>query len=281
MSVIHTDPPADGALIALRHGCVTRSGRRILDNVDFSIDRGEIVTLIGPNGAGKSTLVKVALGLERMDSGVIWRAPGLKVGYQPQKYSLDPALPLTVRRLVTLNTAAPDGKIPDGKIPEGKVNDTLALFRLERLVNADIHTLSGGELQRAMLARAFLRAPDLLVLDEPSQNLDVGGTIEIYRIIAEVRKAARCAVLVVSHDLNVVMAATDKVYCLNTHLCCSGPPEDVGRHKAFLDLFGAAAAKTLAIYPHHHDHEHAPDGSVAPHDHAHGHDHHHHGHHHD
>lgn len=270
-TIVHTDSPSDGALIALRHGCVTRSGRRILDNVDFSVRRGEIVTLIGPNGAGKSTLVKVALGLERLDSGVIWRAPDLSIGYQPQKYSLDPALPLTVRRLVTLNATA----------PEDKIKETLALFRLERLVNADIHTLSGGELQRAMLARAFLRAPNLLVLDEPSQNLDVGGTIEIYRIIADVRKAAQCAVLVVSHDLNVVMAATDKVYCLNTHLCCSGPPEDVGRHKAFLDLFGAAAAKTLAIYPHHHDHEHAPDGSIAPHSHGHGHHGHHHGHHHD
>ncbi len=276
-TIVHTDAPGS-ALIALRHGCVTRSGRRILDNVDFSVGRGEIVTLIGPNGAGKSTLVKVALGLERLDSGVIWRAPDLTVGYQPQKYSLDPALPLSVQRLVTLNTAAAGGR--DDK----RVEDVLALFRLERLAQADIHALSGGELQRAMLARAFLRNPRLLVLDEPSQNLDVSGTVEIYKIIADMRKTAGCSVLVVSHDLNVVMAATDKVYCLNTHLCCSGPPEDVGRHKAFLDLFGAAAAKTLAIYPHHHDHEHAPDGSIAPHthdhDHGHGHDHHH-GHRHD
>ncbi|MBX7200231.1 MAG: metal ABC transporter ATP-binding protein [Rhodospirillaceae bacterium] len=273
-TIANIDAPSAGALIALRHGCISRGGRKILDNVDFTVDRGEIVTLIGPNGAGKSTLVKAALGLERLDSGALWRAPDLTVGYQPQKYSLDPALPLSVRRLVTLNSAA----------PADRIKDTLALFRLERLEDADIHTLSGGELQRAMLARAFLRAPNLLVLDEPSQNLDVGGTMEIYRLIADVRKTSGCAVLVVSHDLNVVMAATDKVYCLNTHLCCSGPPEDVGRHKAFLDLFGAAAAHTLAIYPHHHDHEHAPDGSIAPpshgHDHAHG-RHHHHGHHHD
>lgn len=257
MAIVHTDPPNTGALITLRHGKVTRGGRCILDNVDFSVSRGEIVTLIGPNGAGKSTLVKVALGLEKLDSGVIWRAPDLAVGYQPQKYTLDPALPLTVRRLVALNTVAAGDRI----------KDTLALFRLERLEHTDIHALSGGELQRAMLARAFLRGANLLVLDEPSQNLDVGGTIEIYRIIADVRKATGCSVLVVSHDLNVVMAATDKVYCLNTHLCCSGAPEDVGRHKAFLDMFGAAAAKTLAIYSHHHDHEHTPDGGIAPHSH--------------
>ena len=263
--ITHTDAPSEGALIALRHATVTRGGRRILDNVDFSIGRGEIVTLIGPNGAGKSTLVKVALGLERLDSGVFWRAPDLTVGYQPQKYALDPALPLTVRRLVTLNTAA----------SESRITETFALLRLERLTDADVHVLSGGEPQRAMLARALLREPRLLVLDEPSQNLDVGGAIEIYQIIAEARKATGCSVLVVSHDLNVVMAATDRVYCLNTHLCCSGAPEDVGRHKAFLELFGAAAAKTLAIYPHHHDHEHAPDGSVKHdhHDHGRGHDH--------
>ena len=260
MGIIRTDPQNAGALIAVRHGTVTRGGRRILDNVDFSVGRGEIVTLIGPNGAGKSTLVKVALGLEKLDSGMIWRAPDLAVGYQPQRYTLDPALPLTVRRLVTLNTAAAE----DG------IKDTLALFRLERLEATDIHALSGGELQRAMLARAFLRGANLLVLDEPSQNLDVGGTIEIYRIIADVRKTAGCSVLVVSHDLNVVMAATDKVYCLNTHLCCSGPPEDVSRHKAFLEMFGVAAAKTLAIYSHHHDHEHAPDGGIAPHSHDNG-----------
>ena len=262
-TIINTDPPSASALIALRHGCVTRGGRRILDNVDFSIGRGEIVTLIGPNGAGKSTLIKVALGLEKLDSGVIWRAPDLTVGYQPQRYSLDPALPLSVRRLVTLNCAA----------TEARVAEVLAVLRLTRLKDADVHTLSGGELQRVMLARALLREARLLVLDEPSQNLDVGGAIEIYRIIADARKATGCSVLVVSHDLNVVMAATDKVYCLNTHLCCSGPPEDVGRHKAFLDLFGAAAANTLAIYPHHHDHEHAPDGTVSHHGHGHHHDH--------
>lgn len=265
-TITHTDPPTAGALLALRHASVTRGGRRILDNVDFSIGRGEIVTLIGPNGAGKSTLVKVALGLERLDSGVFWRAPDLTVGYQPQKYALDPALPLTVRRLVTLNTAASDTRIAE----------TLALLRLERLLDADVHALSGGELQRTMLARAFLREPCLLVLDEPSQNLDVSGAIEIYQCIADARKMTGCSVLVVSHDLNVVMAATDRVYCLNTHLCCSGAPQDVSRHKAFLELFGASAAKTLAIYPHHHDHEHAPDGTIKPRHHRHDHHNHHH-----
>jgi zinc transport system ATP-binding protein len=277
MATMHNDPPSGRALVALRHGSITRGGKRILDNVDFTIGRGEIVTLIGPNGAGKSTLVKVALGLERLDQGVLWRAPDLTVGYQPQKYALDPALPLTVRRLVTLNTKASDAKIAE----------VLALLRLERLPEADVHTLSGGELQRVMLARALLREARLLVLDEPSQNLDVAGAIEIYQIIADARKATGCSVLVVSHDLNVVMAATDRVYCLNTHLCCSGAPQDVGRHRAFLELFGAAAAKTLAIYPHHHDHVHAPDGTVQsdgthhPHDHT---DHQgpsHHGHHHE
>ena len=265
MAIVDTAPLRD-ALITVRQGSITRGGRRILDTVDFTIGRGEIVTLIGPNGAGKSTLIKVALGLERLDTGETWRAPDLTVGYQSQKYTLDPALPLTVRRLVTLNT----------KASAAKVADVLAVLGLERLPEADVHTLSGGELQRAMLARTFLREPNLLVLDEPSQNLDVAGAIEIYQIIADARKATGCSVLVVSHDLNVVMAATDRVYCLNTHLCCSGPPEDVGRHRAFLDLFGAAAAKTLAIYPHHHDHEHAPDGSIA-HDHSH-HDHAHHHH---
>jgi zinc transport system ATP-binding protein len=248
------------ALIAVHNGSVIRGGRTILHGVDFEVAPGEIVTLIGPNGAGKSTLVKVALGLERLDSGRMTRAGNLRIGYQPQSYTIDRALPLTVRRLVTLNCTA----------TAKRIGDVLGLLHLDALTDADVHSLSGGERQRAMLARAILRQPQLLVLDEPSQNLDVGGTVEIYDIISRVRAETGCGVLVVSHDLNVVMASTDRVYCLNAHICCSGKPEEVGRSQAFLDVFGPGA-RTLALYTHHHDHEHGPDGHVVHHDH---HDHH-------
>jgi len=255
-------------LIEVRRGSVTRGGRTILDHVDVAVRRGEIVTLVGPNGAGKSTLVKVALGLERLDAGEIHRAANLKIGYQPQKLALDQTLPLSVRRFLTLTQKQTDARL----------EQILTEVGVPHLMNASVHTLSGGEWQRVMLARAVLRQPDLLVLDEPTQNVDTAGAVEVYQIIARLRDAVGCGVLMVSHDLNVVMAATDQVYCLNGHICCSGHPADVSRDLEFQRLFGPAAANTLAIYPHTHDHSHALDGRVTPgntcaHDHDHGHHH--------
>ncbi len=254
-------------LIEVRKGTVTRGQRRILEHVDIAVRRGEIVTLVGPNGAGKSTLIKIALGLERLDSGEVSRAAKLKVGYQPQKLALDHALPLSVRRFLTLTE----------RHPVVRLEQTLNDVGVPHLMDASVHTLSGGEWQRVMLARAVLRQPNLLVLDEPTQNVDTAGAVEIYQIIARLRDSTGCGVLMVSHDLNMVMAATDQVYCLNGHICCSGHPADVGRDKEFQRLFGPAAAKALAIHPHAHDHSHAPDGSVTRdcgHDHDHGHHHH-------
>lgn len=252
-------------LIEVRGGSVTRGGRLILNRVDIAVHRREIVTLVGPNGAGKSTLIKVALGLERLDSGEVLRPANLKIGYQPQKISPDPTLPLSVRRFLTLTERHSDAEI----------ETILESVGVPHLENASVHTLSGGEWQRVMLARAVLRRPDLLVLDEPTQNVDTQGAVDIYQIIGRLRDTVGCGVLMVSHDLNVVMAATDQVYCLNGHICCSGHPTVIGRDQEFQRLFGPAAASTLAIYPHTHDHSHAPDGSVA---HDCGHDHSHHSH---
>ncbi len=239
-------------LVSVENATLTRHGRRILENVSMGVGRSEIVTLIGPNGAGKSMLVRTALGLEQLDTGRVMRAPGLKIGYQPQRVSLDETLPLSVRRFLTLTESKSDEDL----------NAVLDSVQVAHLLDASVHTLSGGEFQRVMLARAMLRRPDLLVLDEPEQNVDTAGAVEIYQLIAKLRAETGCSVLLVSHDLNVVMAATDRVYCLHGHVCCSGTPDEISGHAEFLRLFGPAAAKTLAVYPHHHDHEHAPDGSV-------------------
>jgi len=251
------------ALVELHHVCLVRSGKRILDRVDLTVGEREIVTLIGPNGAGKSSLVKVALGLDRADQGKVRRRSDLRIGYLPQRFHLDSALPMSVRRLMTLTV----------ETTEDKLLAALDEWGVERLIDASIHVLSGGEMQRVMLARAMLRAPNLLVLDEPTQNLDINGAVECYQIIQRIRDRTGCGVLLVSHDLNIVMAATTRVYCLNGHVCCSGHPDAVSRDPEFLRMFGPSGASTLALYAHHHDHDHAPDGHVVHDHHDHKHDH--------
>ncbi len=249
----------DNALLTLSGITVGRNGARILDHVDVHVGAGEIVTLVGQNGAGKTTLVKVALGLVKPDEGTVERKPSLRVGYQPQRWSMDTGLPLTVRRFLTLTHQQ----------PEDRLRAALEQVQMSRMIDASVHTLSGGEMQRVMLARAILRDPELLVLDEPAQSVDVAGSVEIYRIIADVRNRTGCGVLLVSHDLNIVMAATDRVYCLNGHVCCSGLPADVSRDPEFQRLLGPAAAGVLTIYPHTHDHVHAPGEHAHDHNHPH------------
>ena len=233
---------------------VRRNGRWLIRDVDLRIARGEIVTLIGPNGGGKSTTAKVILGLMSPDRGQLWRARGLRVGYVPQQLSIDWTFPLSVRRLMSLTARQSDPAI----------REALSEVEIAHLIDAPVQALSGGEFQRALLARAIIRAPDLLVLDEPVRGIDFNGELAMYDLIANVRKRLNCGVLLISHDLHVVMAESDTVLCLNTHLCCSGTPDDVAAHSAYRDLLGPRAAQTLAIYRHHHDHAHAPDGSVLP-----------------
>lgn len=235
------------------HGLGYRTGgHELLHHIDLTVAESEIVTLIGPNGAGKSTLVKLLLGLLRPSTGVIQRRPDLTVGYLPQHFPVDPVMPLTVRRLLTL-TGRPD----PAAITEG-----LTRVGIRHLVDAPLPTLSGGERQRALLARALLRRPDLLVLDEPTQGVDFTGEAALYRLIAELRDRDGFGVLMVSHDLHLVMAATDRVVCLNRHVCCAGAPESVRRHPEYLALFEPEVAGAMAVYAHHHDHDHDLAGGV-------------------
>lgn len=231
---------------------VRRGGRWLVRGVDMSIGRGEIVTLIGPNGSGKSTTVKTALGILAPDEGSVWRAPGLRVGYVPQKVTMDRSLPLTVNRLMTLSAAH----------PKAEIAAALDRVGISHLGNAQVHSLSGGEFQRALIARAIIGTPDLLVLDEPVQGVDFSGEIALYDLIGRIRDETGCGVLLISHDLHVVMARTDTVICLNGHVCCSGSPEMVSASSEYAALFGPRAANTHAIYRHDHDHAHLPDGTV-------------------
>ncbi|TWI56554.1 zinc transport system ATP-binding protein [Pseudomonas duriflava] len=248
------------ALVRLSNVGVRFSGQNILDQVSLAIAPGEIVTLIGPNGAGKTTLVRAVLGLLTPDSGTVWRQPHLRIGYMPQKLHVDATLPLTVLRFLRL--------VPG--VDRSSAAKALAEVGGDHLLDSPLQTISGGELQRVLLARALLRKPELLVLDEPVQGVDVSGQAELYRLITQLRNRYGCGVLMVSHDLHLVMSTTDQVVCLNHHVCCSGHPEQVSGHPAFVELFGQDA-RSLAIYHHHHDHAHSLHGHVVmPQPHVHG-----------
>lgn len=216
----------------------------IIQNVSVILPPRNIVTIIGPNGSGKTTLLKLLLGLEEPDSGSVRRKTGLRVGYVPQKLHIDPILPVTVEWFLKLSAAGREIAPLAGEVG------------ITPLLKQRLQSVSGGEMQRIMIARALLSDPELLVLDEPAQGVDVNGQAALYDLIARISKEHHCAVLMVSHDLHLVMSSTDHVICLNHHICCSGHPHSVRDDPAFANLFGEHVAASLAVYTHHHDHEH-------------------------
>jgi len=239
-------------LISLENAGIQRSERWLVRGVSMNVAPGEIVTLIGPNGSGKSTTAKMALGVLDADEGTVHRKAGLRAGYVPQKLDINWTLPLSVDRFLRLTNRA----------GRSRIEAALAATETSHLAGAQMSKLSGGEFQRVLLARAILRSPHLLVLDEPVQGVDFNGEIALYKLIDDIRNQLDCGVLLISHDLHVVMSTTDRVICLNGHVCCSGTPANVAGSDEFKSLFGEHAASGLALYEHRHDHEHLPDGRI-------------------
>lgn len=254
---------AEEPLVEAKGLGVRRGGLWLVRGVDLTIHPGEIVTLIGPNGSGKSTTVKALLGIMDTAEGRVQRRNDLRIGYVPQRLSIDRTMPLTVRRLMTLT----------GRHSAAEIDTALSDVGIAHLSGRPVQQLSGGEFQRALLARALIRRPQLLVLDEPVQGVDFAGEIELYELIHDIRERLGCAILMISHDLHIVMGQTDTVICLNGHVCCSGTPQVVTASPEYRALFGTRAASALAIYRHDHDHVHLADGSVVGHDDGHDHRH--------
>lgn len=255
------------ALIEAKGLTIQRPGASepILRDVDFRMQPGEIVTVVGPNGSGKSSLIRALLGHVPLAAGQVRRRADLRIGYVPQRVQVDTAIPLTVRRFLSLPQ----------RISDADAEAALARTGVSGLQGRQLTQLSGGQFQRVLLARALLHEPHLLVLDEPTQGLDQPGIVAFYKLIEEVRRETGAAVLMVSHELLVVMQASDRVICLNGHICCEGTPQHVSSAPEYRALFGADAEGTLALYRHHHDHDHDHAGDTAcGHDHAHPHHHH-------
>lgn len=235
------------ALISARNLSFHADGTRILDAVNLAVHAGEILTVIGQNGSGKTSLLKALMGLVKT-GGEIERHPDLKIGYVPQQFSRDPCLPISVEDFLALFAPKPMGLA------------ALERTGVARLRRAQMNVLSGGELARVLLARAISGAPNLLVLDEPTASVDVAGEAALYHLIGQIRDELNCGVLLVSHDLHVVMAGSNRVICLNHHICCEGAPETVIRHPSFRTMFGEHAASELALYVHHHHGEDDGEG---------------------
>lgn len=238
-------------LATLNQVTVEFDDRLVVDRVNLTVHRGDIITIIGPNGAGKTTLIRAILGLQKASSGKVTLSRKLVIGYVPQHLALESTLPLSVKRFMMLTG-------------RGLAECQAALQKtgVGHLLDASVHHLSGGEKQRLLLARALVRQPDLLVLDEPAQGVDINGQAALYELIRQLRDELNCGIIMISHDLHLVMAATDKVICLNQHICCSGHPADISHDPAFIETFGPRVAESLAVYHHHHNHRHDLHGDV-------------------
>jgi zinc transport system ATP-binding protein len=246
--------PDPGALISARGVTMWRGSREVLSDINLDVRRGEIVTLIGPNGAGKTTLVRILLGIEHPERGRIIKPASTRIGYVPQRFEVDSAIPMTVGSFLSL------GEHTTPKAIKAALEETGAA----KTINQQLSKLSGGETQRVLIARALLRKPNLLILDEPASGVDFTGEADLYDLIDRLRDKHNLGVLLVSHDLHVVMARSDRVICLNVHVCCSGKPEDVSQHAAYVRIFGPQAASVLGVYRHHHDHRHDLTGETKP-----------------
>ena len=232
--------------------CVHLDGRLVLDRVNISVNKGEIVTLIGPNGSGKSTLIRCIIGSVLASSGSLRRQSGIIIGYVPQKLMIDGTFPITVERFLNLPKASSGANI------DKALSDTGVLS----LKNRNVTTLSGGQFQRVMLARALLNNPDLLILDEPTQGMDQPAATAFYTLIESIKNTLGCGILLVSHELNVVMAASNRVICLNGHICCQGTPDHVATTPEYKELFGPLGDQALALYRHKHDHSHSHEDAA-------------------
>lgn len=239
------------ALVELTGATIEFDGVPVVKGIDLVVNPGDILTIIGPNGAGKTTLIKAVIGVQALTHGSIRRQKGLTIGYVPQSLHLQPTLPMTVSRFMAMTGE-----------PRSVCQQALTDTGIGHLADASVHRLSGGEMQRLLIARALARKPNLLVLDEPAQGVDINGQAALYDLIRSLRDRLNCGIIMISHDLHLVMAATDRVICLNQHVCCSGYPAEISSDPGFVEVFGRSVADSLAVYHHQHNHRHDLHGEV-------------------
>ena len=228
------------ALISATNVSVLKNQKSILKNIDIKINKNDFITIIGPNGAGKTMLLKCLMGFYKPNFGEIQKKDKLKIGYMPQSINIINTMPMMVKNFITVRK----------KYDDISFKQVISEVDISQLVNKQLSVLSGGEMQRVLLARSLLNNPDLLVLDEPAQNLDISGQLSFYKLIQEIYSKRNISILMVSHDLHLVMVSTKKVLCLSNHICCSGKPQQVAKDPEFISMFGKDMANMMAVYQH-------------------------------
>ncbi|MFT6332115.1 MAG: zinc transport system ATP-binding protein [Lentimonas sp.] len=231
-------------ICSLKDISLNLNDQQILKNINLELKKGEIVTLIGPNGGGKTSIARILSGILKPTSGNVFLKNKAKIGYMPQKLKIENTIPLRVIDFLQLHFEKPS------------LEKVVKQLNLEKILGKSIHQISGGLLQKVLLAKALIKNPDILILDEPTSSMDITAIAEFYHIIEEIRDQKKCAILIISHDLHIVMQRTNKVVCVNQHICCSGSPESINNHPEYLSLFGKSKIENIAIYSHHHDHKH-------------------------
>ena len=239
-------------LVKLENVGVFRSSKWLVRGISLEINQGQIVTLIGPNGSGKTTTAKMILNILNTDEGLV-KGNANKMAYVPQKINIDWTMPLRVIDFMKITNS----------LNNTQITESLSMTGVDKLLYNQIHSLSGGEFQRVLIARAIAKKPDLLVLDEPVQGVDFNGELALYNLIKEISVNLNCGILLISHDMHFVMSTTDHVICLNGHICCSGSPSNVVKNPEYIKLFGQHNSETLSYYQHLHEHSNNHDGSIS------------------
>ena len=244
-------------IASLKNISLSFNGQQILKNISLELKKGEITTLIGPNGGGKTSIARILIGILKPDLGKVFISKNAKIGYMPQKLEIEKTIPLRVIDFLNLNYDLSNKSSGDQqKSVLETIHKLSKKLNIENILEKSIHKISGGQLQKTLLVRTLINNPDILVLDEPTQYMDIAAQSEFYQIIEEIRQQKHCAVLIISHDLHIVMQKTNQVICVNRHICCEGSPESINNHPEYLSLFGNRKIENIAIYSHHHDHKH-------------------------
>lgn len=218
----------------------------VVHDVSFTVEPGIFLTIVGPNGSGKTTILKLIIGAYKPTKGTIFRDTDLRIGYVPQKLNVNDTIPMDVNCFLNLGR----------KFPNKKIQSIAEETGITHLMKVPLLSLSGGQTQRVLYARALLAEPNLLIMDEATQGMDAEGEERFYRLVNDYRARTNCAIILVSHEMHVVSSFSNWVICLNRHICCQGEPSLIFEDENFVELFGSFLPNELAYYPHKHDHSH-------------------------